>query len=666
MRVLELFKDDIISTILLNAKIEFYNNKFVKEILKDENINEILEKQKDIISEYINRFDRNGLDKEFEEFYEKLDIPFSIVYSSLVSIKKEVLKYLYNYGASEEEILLFSSYFEHFIEKVAKIYLKKEIYDLKDIKNSFFKDFLLYQPAIEFIDKIIRSIEIKNPTINDFPIMNHKECNFYKRLYSLDGFLICVDKSFCGYLEGIHKTLHKNVNTFFSLYIKDKFIESYFLFKDFKELVFKLLNIINELYFTAYSDIEKPFFKLLATLKENREVFFSIINVKSLKSLNEMYTEIEVNEALKEIESILHTRCFKNGFLCVKGVGYNFYVLHIDIDENEYKRSINSLFELINNQKFNGIRFNIKIYGMKIKAFSPYNESDLLKVPAILKKFAKEDIFLVLKDEEIEEINKEVYKKYNKSFIKEKVSKKEIEVAFHPIHKTDTKEIFSLEVLGRIVDNNKLVPAGIFIDNIYEMKMIKEFDELILEKILEKKELIKEISNRLFINISFESLSNKDYITKLENFIHNMREFEIILEMTEQKFMEHLDEVISLNKKYKIYFAIDDFGSGFSSFKTVAEMVKSNVLKVLKIDGSLVTSIEDDEILRKIVKIISVMGKELYLLTVAEFVENEKVVNILKSEDIELLQGFFLSEPKIIEDLIIEKKGTDEKGIKFV
>jgi len=50
------------------------------------------------------------------------------------------------------------------------------------------------------------------------------------------------------------------------------------------------------------------------------------------------------------------------------------------------------------------------------------------------------------------------------------------------------------------------------------------------------------------------------------------------------------------------------------------------------------------------------MGKELYLLTVAEFVENEKVVNILKSEDIELLQGFFLSEPKTIEDSIIEKK----------
>ena len=78
---------------------------------------------------------------------------------------------------------------------------------------------------------------------------------------------------------------------------------------------------------------------------------------------------------------------------------------------------------------------------------------------------------------------------------------------------------------------------------------------------------------------------------------------------------------------------------------------------MLKIDGSLITSIEDDEILRKIVKTIATMGKELDLLTVAEFVENENVVNILKREGIELLQGFFLSEPKIIEDLIVEKKG---------
>ena len=654
MRILDLFKSSI-DTILLNAKKELYNNKLVKEVLKDENIDEVLEKQKEIIYKYIN-FNKDSLDKDFEEFYKKLNIPFYIIYSSLVSIKKEILKCLYNYGVSEKEILIFSSYFEYFIENVAKIYLKKEIYELEEIKNSSFKDFLLYKSVIEFIDKIIKSVEIKNPTINNFPIINHKECDFYKRLYSLDGFLICIDKSFCEYLKEIHKTLHKNVNTFFSFYIKNKFVESYFLFKDFKELTFKLLNIINELYFTAYSDIEKPFFKLLTTLKKEENVFFSVINIKSLKSLNEIYTEVKINKALKEIESTLHKHCFKNGFLCVRGIGYNFYILHTNIDENEYKKSINNLFELINNRQFNKIKFNIKIYGMKIKVFSPYNENDLLKIPTILKKFAKGDIFLVLKDEEIEKINKEIYKKYNKGFIKEKILKKEIEVVFHPIHKTNTKEVFALEVLGRIVDEDKLVPAGMFIDDIYEMKIIKDFDEVVLEKILEKKELIKEVSNRVFINISFESLLSEDYIKKLESFIHDMQDFEIILEMTEQKFMEHLDEVINLNKKYKIYFAVDDFGSGFSSFKTVAEMVKSNILKVLKIDGSLVSSIENDEILRKIIKVIAVMGKELYLLTVAEFVENENVINILKSENIELLQGFFLSEPKMIEDLIIEKK----------
>jgi len=656
MKTLNLLKNKI-DTILLNATKELYDNKFIKEVLENKNIDEILEKQKEIISEYIYKFDRNAWNKDFEEFYEKLNIPFSIIYSNLVSIKKEVLKHLYSYNVSEEEILMFNSYFGYFIERVAKIYLKKEIYELENIKSSPFEDFLLYQPVIEFIDKIVKSVEIKNYTINDFPIMDHKECDFYKRLYSLDGFLICVDKSFCEYLEEIHKTLHKNVNTFFSFYIKDKFVESYFLFKDFKELTFKLLNIINELYFTAYSDIEKPFFKLLATLKESKDVFFSVVNIKSLKSLNEMYTEIEINKALKEVENMLHKHCFKNKFLCVKGIGYNFYVLHTDISEDEYKKSINNLFELMNNKKFNNIKLNIRIYGLKIKAFSPYNESDLLKIPIILKKLLREDIFLVVNDKEIEKINKEIYKKYSKSFIKEKILKKEIEIVFHSIHKTNTKEIFALEVLGRIVDNNKLVPAGIFIDDIYEMKMIREFDEVILERILEKKDLIKEVSNKLFINISFESLLSQEYIKKLENFISSMQDFEIILEMTEQKFMEHLDEIVSLNKKYHISFAIDDFGSGFSSFKTVAEMVKSNILKVLKIDGSLITSIEDDEILRKIVKTIATMGKELYLLTVAEFVENENVVNILKKESIELLQGFFLSEPKIIEDLIVDKKG---------
>ena len=82
MKTLDLLKNKI-DIILLNATKEFYDNKFIKEILENKNIDEILEKQKEIISEYIYKFDRNAWNKNFEEFYEKLNIPFSVIYSNL-------------------------------------------------------------------------------------------------------------------------------------------------------------------------------------------------------------------------------------------------------------------------------------------------------------------------------------------------------------------------------------------------------------------------------------------------------------------------------------------------------------------------------------------------------------------------------------------------------
>ena len=62
-----------------------------------------------------------------------------------------------------------------------------------------------------------------------------------------------------------------------------------------------------------------------------------------------------------------------------------------------------------------------------------------------------------------------------------------------------------------------------------------------------------------------------------------------------------------------------------------------------------------DEYLKKIIKIISQIGQEFYIFTVAEFVENEKVLECLKDLKVNLAQGYYLSLPKTIEELLIEK-----------
>jgi EAL domain-containing protein (putative c-di-GMP-specific phosphodiesterase class I) len=64
--------------------------------------------------------------------------------------------------------------------------------------------------------------------------------------------------------------------------------------------------------------------------------------------------------------------------------------------------------------------------------------------------------------------------------------------------------------------------------------------------------------------------------------------------------------------------------------------------------------------MKKIVKIISRLGNELELKTVAEFVENEETFNLLKDIRIDLFQGYFLCMPKSLEELLAVKAGALE------
>ncbi|WP_457643976.1 EAL domain-containing protein, partial [Persephonella sp.] len=245
----------------------------------------------------------------------------------------------------------------------------------------------------------------------------------------------------------------------------------------------------------------------------------------------------------------------------------------------------------------------------------------------------------------------------NTAFVQEKLKNKQLEVMFQPIFDTFTGEIFALESLSRIRnEDGKAVPAGIFIDTIYELGMITKLDSLALEKIAEKKHILNKITPRLFINISSESINSQEFVDKLGSFIKEMEGYEIILEITEQKLIEDIEGLKKILKEFPhISFAIDDFGSGYSSLKTVADLAEHNVLKVLKIDGSLIKDLSKRKFSHKVVKAIASMVENLGIQAVAEFVEDEEILNTLKEINIKYSQGYYLSKPKTAEEILVMK-----------
>ena len=94
-------------------------------------------------------------------------------------------------------------------------------------------------------------------------------------------------------------------------------------------------------------------------------------------------------------------------------------------------------------------------------------------------------------------------------------------------------------------------------------------------------------------------------------------------------------------------FALDDFGSGLSSFG----YLKNLPVDYLKIDGTFVRDMDTDDVNHAMVSAIQQLGKIIGIKTIAEFVESESVMEMLSELGVDYAQGYAISMPKPLEDL---------------
>jgi len=658
MEYLKIIKEKI-PFILEKVRESFKNEPTIYQFVKDEKeLDLLLDRQEKLINEYLLNFNEKIDENRCFDFYKDLNVPFVIVYKNLNEIKKALLIELQNEDIDKFEIIEFENSFNVFLELVARVYLKKDIHLLKEITKNKFNDYLLFREHVKFLNKIIKAV-MEN---SNYPLMKSNECEFEKALNYPESLMICLDKNLCNYLHDQHTTIHKLTNSFFVFYSKNKYVEAYLSFKDLKEHILAFQNTISELYFVSYANIENSFFNLVELLLPEEDLIVTLIDVKNIKGLNKIYGEKNVTEALnilyKKLQDIVHLREDKN--LLIRGVTSNFYMLNIHTSKEEYKNLIKDIEKIANEEIETDnikIKFEFRLIGLYLEKFSNLTSQDILKALLYMKKIAKKkykDIYLALDNEEKKEAFEILYSKYNEKFVISKLKNEEIDIVFHPIYDVKTKDIYSLEVLVRIKDGDKLIPAGMFIDMVYELNLISKLDEIVLKKIEEKENLIKQVTDKIFVNISFQSLFDKKYMQNLAKLLNSLN-LVVILELTEQKIVENIDELLKIHQTYNVFFAVDDFGTGYSSLKTVVDLAKVNILKVLKIDGELIKNIDKDIFNQKIIKVAGFLSKELNVLSVGEYVENEEILKILEESGIDLAQGYYLSMPKSIEDLIAEK-----------
>jgi diguanylate cyclase (GGDEF)-like protein len=210
------------------------------------------------------------------------------------------------------------------------------------------------------------------------------------------------------------------------------------------------------------------------------------------------------------------------------------------------------------------------------------------------------------------------------------------------------------EVLLRLREHNgDLIPPGAFIPAAERYNMICLVDRWVVDHIfdyLQRQRLTSRL--RFSINLSGKSLGDKALLEHIERRLRNgdVGKHEICFETTESAAIISLATARHFMESLKLlgcYFSLDDFGRGMSSFS----YLKTLPVDCLKIDGSFIRNIIIDPVARAMVNAINQIAHTMKLQTIAEYVENQPILDELQRLEIDYAQGFHICKPFPITEL---------------
>lgn len=235
-------------------------------------------------------------------------------------------------------------------------------------------------------------------------------------------------------------------------------------------------------------------------------------------------------------------------------------------------------------------------------------------------------------------------------YLRRALNEDRVEAHLQPIVNVADGKIIAYEALARIRDGEKILSAGQFIEAASELGMVKEFDQRIFAHGLQHIATLS-IHNplaKVFFNLSAFSFRDTEWMLSIPAQLKatGIACDRVVLEVTEREALPNINAVrniIEILRTQGLKFALDDFGSGFSSFL----YLKYLPVDYLKIEGSFVQNMAVDERDRIMVRHIHQVAQEFGMLTIAEFVEDEATAEILKGIGGFYAQGYYYGRAEL-------------------
>lgn len=453
-------------------------------------------------------------------------------------------------------------------------------------------------------------------------VNNKNEGKLPKKIFTYDDFqkdmILCnlIESSKQDYIE-IHKTLKREIRQ------KDKQLKLAY----YTDSLTKLENrnkLIDDI-------LNKRFNKL------------ALIEINSFNEISDFYGNWTRDVILIEFSKVISSFAKKNGMKVYK-IDSDVFAL-LDSTQLRKETFIKLIKKFQNDIENHCFFYNKNKIFISVRAGISINEDFLIEKADMALNYAKKQ------HKQIQQYSKnlQISKQFKDNLtclrkIKYALKNDKIVPYFQPIYNNATHKLEKYEALIRMIDEDgKLILPNYFLDAAVKSGIYSELTRVMINKTFEVFENIeKDFSINLLVDDILDPHTRKFILNKLKKYKNSKHVIFEIVENEEIDNYKQVSEFIEKVHEYGAKIAVDDFGAGYSNFEYI---MKLNI-DYIKIDGSIIKNIANDNSAQIIAETIVSFSKKLNIYTVAEYVHDEKTYNKIRNINIDFSQGYYLSKPK--------------------
>jgi len=405
-----------------------------------------------------------------------------------------------------------------------------------------------------------------------------------------------------------------------------------------------LTNIANRHAFHEYFN---------SMLVDKRSGVLIFIDINKFKQINDLYGHVVGDQVLIDVANKLTASVRDNDFVS-RLSGDEFTVILGNVSSETLPQIIMNLWHKTNGfivlKDGKKIEYDVSMGATAFPENGSISQDLIVQADMAMYRAKKHDtdkweIF----DTSDDSLQKMKMEQSQIGLIKEAIKDDKFHLVFQPTITLETKKVNHYESLLRLnLEDGSPFSPGKFIPLAERSGLIRQIDYWVIRHVYSKMFVWLESQPDLTIgiNISAPTLQDNQFHQDIIEMNHHYKIpfAAVTLELTETAYVDDFANVHA-NLKYLhdmgFKIALDDFGVGYSSFNYLRQLP----LNFVKLDGSYVNGVAHNTEHQAFIRSVVIMAEEFQMEIIAEFVENQEDLRVLKDLGVNLVQGYFIGRP---------------------